>query len=464
MKILFTKLFTLTILLCSTAIYASEQTLPIPPILNNYATDDKGIYLSLNVQQGVTEFIPGAANKTYGYNGSLLGPTIRVRRGEKVRIKVTNNLREHTTVHWHGLLVPGDQDGGPHQVIKPDSQWTAEFVVDQPAATAWYHPHGIGNTASQVYKGLAGLFIIDEDETDKLNLPSNYGVNDIPIIVQDRRFAKDGTMVYLTSMTDIMQGMTGNTILVNGVINPVLTVPAGLVRLRILNGSNSRFYNFSLSNKQKFHQIATDGGLLEKPAELNSLILSPGERAEIIADFSKFKTGESLKLIDGSKQILKIVFDGKSKASTELPKKLTVIDKNSVNNPKKERDFTLQGMGHMVSINGKRMNMNRIDEKISVGSKELWSIKSNLGMMGMMHRMASNVLHNFHAHGTQFLILERNGSTPPANERGWKDTFFVRDDETVTIAAKFPHKGIFMYHCHILEHEDNGMMGQFLVE
>ncbi len=443
---------------------AKENALPIPPILQNYSSDFNKAFFNIDVQRGQTEFFPGAANITYGYNGSLLGPTIRVRKGQKVTINVHNNLREHTTVHWHGLLVPGDQDGGPHQVIKPDGDWTANFTINQSAATAWYHPHGIGNTASQVYKGLAGMFIIDDDETDKLNLPSDYGINDIPIIVQDRRFAKDGTMLYLTSMTDIMQGMTGNTIIVNGVVNPVLTVPAGLVRLRLLNGSNARFYNFSFDNNQSFQQIATDGGLLENPVKLQSVILSPGERAEIIVDFSKLKEKDSIKLVDGTKQILKIKIKGRSEASTKLPATLTKIDRMSVNTPKKERDFSLEGMGHMVAINGKKMNMNRIDEKISLGTAELWNVESNLGMMGMMHRMGSNVLHNFHAHGTQFLILSRNGSLPPANERGWKDTFHMRNRETVTVAAKFPYKGIFMYHCHILEHEDNGMMGQFLVE
>ncbi len=446
------------------SVLAQETPLPIPPLLENSSTDPAQAIFQLKAQRGKSEFFPGAANITYGYNGSLLGPTIRARKGQKVTIKVHNSLREYTTVHWHGMLVPGDQDGGPHQVIQPDHDWTATFTISQPAATAWYHPHGIGNTASQVYRGLAGMFIVDDDATDLLGLPQEYGVNDIPLIVQDRRFSRDGTMLYLTSMQDIMQGMTGNTILVNGAVEPVLTVAPGLTRFRILNGSNARFYDFSLDTGQSFQQIATDGGLLEKPVKLRSVILSPGERAEILVDFSTFQPGRVINLVDRGKRILKIIVGNKAKGSNTIPTRLTKIDRGSVGNISKERGFFLTGMGHMVAINGKKMNMRRIDERVALGANELWQVTSQVGMMGMMHGGRGNVLHNFHAHGTQFLILSRNGSLPPANERGWKDTFHMADGETVTIAAKFPYKGIFMYHCHILEHEDNGMMGQFQVE
>lgn len=448
--------------LLSTTGAMAQNRLAIPPLLENTSTDPNEALFHLTAQRGKTEFFPGAANVTYGYNGDLLGPTIRARKGQRVTIKVHNSLREHTTVHWHGMLVPGDQDGGPHQVVAPDGDWTASFTVDQPAATLWYHPHGIGNTASQVYRGLAGLFIVDDPATDSLGLPDEYGVDDIPLIVQDRRFAPDGTMLYLTSMQDVMQGMTGNTVLVNGTVEPVVTVPRGLVRFRLLNGSNARIYAFSYSNGMDFQQIATDGGLLEHPVGLRQVVLSPGERAEIVTDFTDTAPGSTVYLVDGKKQILRIVVGKEAGKDRQLPKDLTSIDRIALGKISRERFFSLNGMGHMVSINGKQMDMRRIDEHVALGTTEAWQVTSRVGMMGMMMG-GGNVLHNFHAHGVQFLILARNGAPPPENERGWKDTFHLRDGETVTLIARFQHTGIFMYHCHILEHEDNGMMGQFEV-
>lgn len=441
---------------------AKEKPLPIPPILENTSTNPKVVKYALTVEKGVTEFVPGAPNITYGYNGPLLGPTIRAKRGQRVEITITNKLREYTTVHWHGMLLPGEMDGGPHQVVRPDSKWQASFTVNQPAATTWYHPHGIGNTASQVYRGLAGMFILDDEESLKLDLPKEYGVDDIPLIVQDRRIAKDGTLLYLTNMNDIMQGMTGNTMLVNGAIKPFVEVPRGKVRFRLLNGSNARLFNFFLSDKSYFWQIASDGGLLEKPLKMKRLQLSPGERAEIIVDFSQYNSGDFIFLKSGRFKLIRLAVGKNTKKSASIPDKLTTIKDLSKTDVVKRRFFGLTGMGHMVAINGKQMDLWRIDEQIKINTTEIWEITSRVGMMGMMMR-SSNVVHNFHAHGIQFQILERNGSPPPANERGWKDTLQIDDGERVKLITRFHYPGDFMYHCHILEHEDNGMMGQFRV-
>lgn len=446
-----------------------EKTqLPIPPILKPNKIINNQLFFNLSVQRGTTEFVKGSEVITYGYNGNILGPTIRAKKGHYINITVRNKLREYTTIHWHGLLVPGVMDGGPHQVISPDKEWTASFVVSQPAATAWYHPHGLGNTAIQVYKGLAGLFIIDDTISEKLNLPDKYGVNDIPLIVQDKRLTNEGMPVYLTSMMDIMTGMTGNTILVNGVINPYLNVNASKYRFRLLNGSNARVYDFRLSDDSYFYQIATDAGLIEKPAKLTSLMLSPGERAEIIIDFSKYEKGKKISLVSGSFNIIEFNIINKISDTTIIPEKLVNIKYLNPSNSKRTRIFNLEGMGFNVNINGKRMDINRIDEYIKYGDTETWILTSTAGMMGMgMMRgrgMMGNVTHNFHAHGVHFLILDRNGSPPRAYEHGWKDTILLSDREEVRVIAKFLYKGIFMYHCHILEHEDNGMMGQFKVE
>lgn len=449
---------------------AFKNKLPIPPLLEPVEEKNISRY-TLEVQQGTYEFIKGEKVYTYGYNGPLLGPTIKVKRGEKVSIEVRNSLREYTTVHWHGMLVPGDMDGGPHQVISPGKKWTASFTVNQPAATAWYHPHGLGTTARQVYMGLAGLFIVEDENSEKLNIPKEYGVNDIPLIVQDKRLTTEGVPLYLTGMRDIMTGMLGNTILVNGVITPHFTVTGNKYRLRILNGSNARVYNFSFNDNNFFYVIATDGGFLEKPVKRNNIILSPGERIEIIADFSKYSDGENVKLVSGNIDIMEFRVNGKEKETAIIPERLTTIERYDPSASKRSRLFQLEGMGHMVAINGKRMNINRIDEYMNYQDTETWTITSSTamhgrGMMGggMMRMMGPDVLHNFHAHGVHFLILSRNGIPPEDHEKGWKDTVLLNENEEVKVITRFLYRGIFMYHCHILEHEDNGMMGQFKVK
>ena len=182
---------------------------------------------------------------------------MRIQRGQKVNIQVNNLLPFPTTVHWHGLVVDGEQDGGPHQGIQPADRWTPSFVVDQPAATLWFHPHFMGTTADQVFYGLAGLIYIDDENSNRLNLPKEYGVDDIPLIVQDRSFAGDGSFSYRTSMMGVE---AGDTILINGTVNPVLQVIKGNVRFRILNASNSQNFEFTMSDDLDFIQIASDGG------------------------------------------------------------------------------------------------------------------------------------------------------------------------------------------------------------
>ncbi|UOD35394.1 multicopper oxidase domain-containing protein [Deferribacteraceae bacterium V6Fe1] len=449
----------------ATANTTAYDTLPIPPILENISDQKGKVKYKIAVEEGITEFIKGVKTSTLGYNGNLLGPTLRAKKGDEVEVTVINKLKEETTVHWHGMLLPGEMDGGPHQRIAPGKEWTAKWVISQPAATVWYHPHGIGTTAKQVYWGLGGLFILDDEVSTRLNIPSSYGINDIPLVIQDKRFTDNGEMVYLTNMRDIMFGMMGNTVLVNGAIEPTKIVPAEMIRFRILNGSNARTYNFKFDNGMTFYQIATDGGFLEAPVKLSTLRLSPGERAEILVDFSNYKTGDTVSLEDQGYKFLHIKVEQAKNIHYNLPDKLVALEKIPEHTATNERYFSLNGMGHMVNINGKKMNINRIDEFVKIGSTEIWNITADMGMHGMMMGQTSrnSVIHNFHAHGTMFQIISRNGKTPPLNEQGWKDTVALRNGERVRVIAKFQHKGLFMYHCHILEHEDNGMMGQFSV-
>ncbi len=350
--------------------------------------------------------------------------------------------------------------GGPHQPIRPGGEWSPRFKIDQPAATLWYHPHGLGTTAIQVYRGLAGLIILDDKNSDALSLPDEYDINDIPLIIQDRRFTEDGVPLYLTSIRDIMEGMKGNIVLVNGAVAPALEVKRTLYRFRLLNGSNARVYDFAFSSGSSFHQIATDAGLLEKPVQLTTLVLSPGERAEILVDFSAYRKGEKVYLTGAGFNILMFRVGDLSDTSLKIPEKLAVINEIPAASTQQSRLFSLEGMGRMVAINRKQMDMDRVDEYMKKGTAETWTITSSTrGMMGMgrgmMGRMGgSDIVHNFHAHGV-----------PPAeNERGWKDTVLVGEGEEVRVITRFLYRGLFMYHCHILEHEDNGMMGQFRVD
>lgn len=426
--------------------------LKIPDLLQDQNPDPDIADFILDAQSGETNFIGSRLTQTLGYNGSYLGPVIRIKQGEKVNIRVNNQLSFSTTLHWHGLVVDGEQDGGPHQGIQPGESWSPTFTVDQPAATLWFHPHLMGDTANQVYYGLAGLIYIDDENSDKLNLPKDYGINDIPLIVQDRSFNRDGSFDYRTSMMGVE---AGDTILINGTINPYLNVNKGNVRFRILNASNAQNFEFSLSNGIEFQQIASDGGFLESPLTRKSVLLAPGERAEIIVDFSK-TNHSTVSLVLGNQSIMDINLTNANTELTKIPDSLTTIAPIQLNDNLKTRIFELESMGISGTINGKYFDMNRIDEEVSLNENEIWIIK-NIG--GMMQTSG----HPFHVHGTQFQVISRDGQEPPLHERGFKDTVYVNTGEEVSILVRFTHPGIFMYHCHILEHEDNGMMGQFKV-
>ena len=438
----------------------AARSLPIPPLLEDTNPDPKVAEFNLNAQKGSMQFFSDSKTDTYGYNGNFLGPVIRVKTGEQVKINVKNELDEPTTVHWHGLEVPGKMDGGPHQEVYPGQVWSPNFTINQPAATLWYHPHLLHKTGEQVFKGLAGLFYIDDETSSALAIPKDYGKNDIPLVIQDRRFTSNKQFDYDIGMRDMMMGILGDTVLVNGALHPNFDVTEGKMRLRLLNGSNARIYTFHLGDNQPFWQIGSDGGLLEKPVELTKVKLSPGERAEIIVDFTKYKVGDRVELQSEDFAIMTFQVKSKSKDSS-IPKQLVKIDKIPESEATVKRTFEFQGMGPNVNINGKQFNLERIDEDLKLNATEIWEISNTTMGMGMGRN--GEVAHPFHAHGVQFQILDRDGKAPPMNETGWKDTILVHSGETVRAIARFNYEGMFMYHCHILEHEDAGMMGQFQV-
>ena len=445
----------------------------IPPLLEPEKDSADGSSFSLVVKSGQHSFLPGKTTETLGYNGSFLGPTVRVTNGEKVRFNVRNTIDQVTTVHWHGLHVPARWDGGPHQVIEAGETWKPEFTINQQAATLWYHPHAMGLTGEHAYRGLAGLFIIEDEVSAALPLPRDYGVDDIPLVIQDRRFYEDGSFAYVRSMHDIMHGVIGTFLIVNGMIKPFTEVPHGLVRFRLLNGSNSSIYRLYLSPDLPIHVIASDGGFLQKPVALTELILSAGERAEFLVDFSAVSPGDRFRFgvdqFNGSSfEALEVLVTGKAARQTTVPSYLREQLPIAETSADRTRHFAMEtmsaggrGMGMMggnrLTINGRKMDMNRIDEKIPLGSTEIWEIVNRSASMMQLP-------HSMHLHDVQFNILDRNGKAPAPIEAGRKDTVLLWPNDKVRLISQFlDYTGVYMFHCHMLEHEDDGMMGQFEV-
>jgi len=447
---------------------AFQTPLSIPPLLDGELDDRGRRVFDLTLQTGKKRILPGGEATTWGVNGPLLGPTLRARQGDIVAPVVHNELPEDTTIHWHGMHLPAVMDGGPHQMIATGESWRPEWTVENPASTLWYHPHPHGRTAEHAYKGVAGLFLIEEDESDRLRLPREYGVDDIPLILQDKNFTDDGDLSldigwFLENTGSGNFGILGDTILVNGTYDPYFEVTRTLIRFRVLNGSNTRFYNLGFTDDRPFHLIASDNGFIPgKPVELTRLLMGPGERAEIVVAFAESDNvvlrsfeQDAARQIGGNDMFDLIRF--RAPDSLEPSPSLTQAlgsssEPPSVPGDARERYFRLDGHNR---INDKTMDMSRIDEVVPAGALEIWRVES------------SGSPHTFHIHGATFHVVEVNGDEPLSHLRGPKDTVFVSDDHSVRLAVQFGHHTDpdtpYMFHCHLLRHEDNGMMGQFVV-
>ena len=528
---------------CSTSGRASgRRLLPIPSLLEF----DGEQALQLDMQAGQSELLPGVRSPTWGFNGPILGPTVRVRSGQDVPFVYRNRLAEPIAVHGHGLHVPGHLDGGPQLEIAPGATWEPVLPIRQQACTAWYHPHTHGSTGRQVYNGLAGMLIIDDEGSDALALPTTYGVDDIPLVVQDRTIDRQGGLVYSLEDADEEDGFLAETVTVNGIADPFARVPAGWVRLRVLNGSNGRFYRFHFDDGRSFYKVATEGGMLEKPVRLEEMIMVPGERNEIVVDFSDARPCTLLSgpggggqrnredrderprrrdrgreeerdgrrgrdededgdrrgnrrgaggggfWAGGLRQTFEIVAFEVDPAlpaiRDDLPRAMNRIERPSGEPTLPTRSFELNmrlgggaesrrerarsrrpsspngpsthakgASGHDMSmsmgINGSPMDMNVINERVPRGQWERWRVTSDDGH------------HPFHVHGCSFLVLSQEGRPVAPENAGWKDTVWVKD--SAEFLVRFDHEATeqapYMYHCHVLEHEDMGMMGQFTV-
>ena len=443
---------------------AFERPLPVPPLAPSTVDGDGRRVFDLRASKGRHDF-GGQKAETYGYNGSYLGPTLRARRGERVVVNVHNGLDEVTSAHWHGMHLPPTMDGGPHQPIGPGTTWSPTWTVNQPAATLWYHPHPHGETADHVYQGLAGMFIVDDPGTDVAALPHEYGVDDVPVIVQDKAF-DDGRLRRTTGMFG-SGGLLGDTVVVNGALGPYLDVTTEKVRLRLLNASNVRPYHFGFSDGRAFALVGTDGGLLAAPHETTGVTMVAGERAEIVVTM---RPGERLVLrstpakldldwfhkrtagANDSFDVLELRAAPTLKPSPAVPATLVDTPRLDPAQAKHTREFTLSG----TSINGKKMDGSRVDAAITKDSVEVWKLTA-----------VDGELHTFHVHDVQFQVLSVDGKAPPPHLRGWKDTVFLAQSKPVVIIARFADYADpatpYMFHCHVLRHEDEGMMGQFVV-
>jgi FtsP/CotA-like multicopper oxidase with cupredoxin domain len=442
------------------------QPLRIPPLADSDVDAEGRRVFELTAQTGKSELLPGTTADTWGFNGSYLGPTLRAERGERVAVEVTNGVDEVTSVHWHGMHVPAEMDGGPLQPIDPAETWRPTWRIDQPAATLWYHPHPHGRTEHHVRRGLAGMFIVDDPRSPVADrLPHEYGVDDIPVLVQDMDFSGDGEIRESGSFLG-GTGRLGDTIVVNGTVGPYLDVTTERVRLRLLNASTARVYDFGFSDDRVFDLVGTDGGLLPEPVRQDRIMLSPGERAEIVVEmrpgeqsvlrsyppdvggglFARFNGGSD------RFDVLQLRSSDYLAPSPRVPDVLAPAPHLGSDGTTVDRRFELSGH----RINAQKMDMSRIDATVELGDTEVWELHNRDG-----------IPHNFHVHDVQFQVLSVNGSAPPADLGGWKDTMFLSPSTTMRIALRFSDYAAadtpYMFHCHLLEHEDSGMMGQFVV-
>jgi len=404
-----------------------------------------------------------------GINASCLGPVLAARADDMLAMRVTNGLDEPAALHWHGLHVPAASDGGPHQPIAPGATWTPEFRLMQKAGTFWFHAHQHGRTGAHVWAGMAGVLRVEDAEEEALPLPRSYGEDDFTLVLQDRSFDSGFQIPYVVGQHERMAGMQGEHTLVNGMIQPVVSASAPRLRLRILNGSNGTVYRLQFADGRAFAQIASDGGLLARPVLMRDKLLAPGERAEVLVDLDGgddtmlqaelFAAEAPFQGSHGLRDILRLLAPATLAAAPALPPRLADLPPAAT--PDGEtRLFALEmsggGLHGDLQINGQSYDHGRVDFSVPLGARETWVFENRTEM-----------LHPMHVHDVQFRILRRNGQPPAPEEAGLKDTVLLAPRERVEVAVGFDDYADplspYMFHCHILEHEDAGMMGQFTV-
>jgi FtsP/CotA-like multicopper oxidase with cupredoxin domain len=501
---------------CGATLSPSETTQPAKP-RSDFVPD---VELQLTASDTSVSILPGQPTRVWRYAGvllkgdpavlqtipnSYLGPIIHAKRGQKIRIHLNNGLLEPTIIHWHGLHVPPEMDGHPRYAIQPGKSYVYDLEINNRAGTYWYHPHPHQRTGFQAYAGMAGLFLVSDDEEGAAILPT--GEFDVPLVIQDRAFNAVNELVYLTSPMDQMRGVLGDRILVNGQPDFEFNAATSAYRFRVLNGSNSRVYKLAWEDGTPLRVIATDGGLLEKAAERNYVTLGPGERVELWADFSSRRVGNELKLkslaFSGAESgmmgmmqgmmgggmmgggnaalpngaeftILRVRVDREGENNSRLSERLSTIKRYRLDdavNRQNPRTFEVAMRGMMNwTVNGRVFEMEGVarNETVKLNTLETWDFVNQAGGMNPM-------VHPMHIHGVQFQILERwiapqfesarNSVSAGYVDEGWKDTVLLWPGERVRLLMKFQDfPGLFMYHCHNLEHEDLGLMRNYRIQ
>jgi spore coat protein A len=431
-----------------------QTDLQVPPTLLPVSSTPTRDTYQLDIREGLAEIVPGTQTPIYGYDGVYPGPTIRARKDRTTVVNVHNGLRFEQNIHVHGGLVPANVDGYPMDLIAPADSYTYTYPNTQDAATLWYHDHAHGVTAQTLYYGLSGFYLIEDDLTDELALPREDF--DVPLLIADRTFNADGSLKYTVNLDE---GFLGDTIVVNGSVSPRMAVRRAIYRLRFLNGSNAREYLLQLGDGRPIYQIADDGRLLAKPVLRPSIPLSPAERVEVLVDFRDYKAGTELVLkntlgVDATANVMRFDVVGTSTVSGRIPAGLRPAE--SIPAPVADRTWDLMFSSSgapMWQISGSGFDVDRIDARPKLGTTERWAF---------VNRSAR--VHPMHLHGVHFRVIDRTSGPIHEADRGWKDTFPVLPGETVTVQPYFaPNPGLFVFHCHNLEHQDQSMMRQMLI-
>jgi spore coat protein A, manganese oxidase len=444
-----------------------EVSLPIPGVLEPIRTDATTDYYEIVQREERVEILAGRHTVIWGYNGTFPGPTIKARRGRTVIVRHVNQLGTPTVVHLHGGVPPPESDGFPMDHVMPGEAREYVYPNAQRAATLWYHDHAMDRTGRNIYMGLAGLYLLQDDDERSLGLPE--GLYDVPLLIQDRLFAPDGSFHY--RMVNHLGAKSG-TMLVNGAPWPRLDVSTRPYRFRIVNGSNATPLRLALSSGDPLIQIATDGGLLPASIVCRQIPLAMAERVEVIIDFSRHSVGTDIVLQNLntrgatgsiSNEIMQFHVARIERDDRAVPAHLADSEALDRSAAVRTRQFVFSvrpSFGPLPSPNW-RINGQRFDSETPIaspryGDVEIWRFinKSFLGVLGIVHPV--------HLHLVTFKVLQRNGGPPLAHEIGWKDTVSVDRDEDVSVIAKFDgYRGRYLLHCHNLEHEDHSMMARF---
>jgi spore coat protein A len=456
--------------------------LPIPPVARPVRTDATTDFYQIVQREADIEILPGLRTRIFGYDGIYPGPTMTSRHGRRTVVTHHNELPVPVAVHLHGGHTPADSDGYPTDLVLPTAGWSSHlhhagdvstgqrdhvYPMRQRAATLWYHDHRMDFTGPQVYRGLAGFHIVSDDDDDALPLPK--GDRDIPLMIADRAFDEDGSFLYPAldpSLHDTagvaethMEGVLGDVILVNGAPWPVFEVTATRYRLRLLNASNARRYQLRLKPAlTPLVQIGSDGGLLERPIEQNTIVLAAGERSDVIVDFAAYGPGADVTVVNDlgsgpTEQVMRFRVTGRGSDDSTIPQQLSHIEPLQPSQAVRTRNWSFRrapsGQHPDWLVNNQAFDPTRIDADVRLGDIEIW-------------RFTTDLHHPVHVHLDPFQVLSRRGGDPGPHDAGWKDTVDISPSETVEVAVRFTDlPGRYLLHCHNLEHEDMAMMAAF---